>query len=53
MLDYWNKGSSLVCRSIKRPHWVETNPSNFCICPMDIRFAVVWSYADGVDTDVK
>ncbi len=33
--------------------WVETNPSNIRICPMDICFAAWWYYADSIDTDVK
>jgi len=32
---------------------VETNPSNICICPTDIRFTACWYYSDGIDTDVK
>jgi len=33
--------------------WVETNPSNICICPTDIRFAAWLYYADSVDMNVK
>jgi len=39
--------TSLNFHFLDPAQWVETKPSNICICPMDIRFAAWWYYADG------